>query len=115
MADQLTERESHALEHLRKAQELDVSLAEYCRSFEVDVKELYWARRVLIRKGVLPGRDDHLSRFVAVHVEEPIVASVPDPVVCRIHHPCGMVIECTSFPPASWLAVLLPGAISVSA
>jgi hypothetical protein len=37
----LSEREQQCLEHLRRAQEPEVSLAEYARSFQVDVKELY--------------------------------------------------------------------------
>jgi hypothetical protein len=36
---------SQALEHLQKAQELDVALAQCARSFDLKVKELYRARR----------------------------------------------------------------------
>src|SRR2546427_390174 len=104
----LTERESQALEHLQKAQELEVSLAEYARSFSVDVKELYSAKQALQRKGVLAARaageeseEAQLGDFVAVQVVTPTAAPTPTSV-CRICHPSGLVIECSSWPPAAW-------------
>jgi hypothetical protein len=73
--EQLTERESQALEHLRKAEELEVTIAEYCRTFEIDAKELYAAKQCLVKKRMLPpaakpsaAEEDKLSDFVAIHV-----------------------------------------------
>jgi hypothetical protein len=43
-----------ALEHLHKAEELNVSVAEYCRTFEIDAKDLYSAKQSLVRKGLCP-------------------------------------------------------------
>jgi len=115
--EQLTERESQALEHLRKADELEVTVAEYCRSFEIDMKQLYSAKQSLVKKGLLPAsakpastEEDKLSDFVAVHV-------VPKPSiepVCRLRHPNGLLIECMSWPTAQWLAKLA-GSIDVPA
>jgi hypothetical protein len=110
--DPLTEREQHCLEHLRRAQELEVSLAEYARSFDLDVKELYSAKQALVRKGVFAARvteetepEAAQGSFVPVHVSPR--RSAPTTMVCRIHHPSGLVIECTSLPPVSWVAALL--------
>ena len=112
----LTEREQQCLEHLRKAQELDVSLAEYARSFDVDVKELYSAKQSLARKGALAYVETPVSLddFVRVKVTRRPASTEPT-LVCRIQHPSGLVIECSSFPPDSWLAALLPRANDVPA
>jgi hypothetical protein len=121
-AEQLSDREREALEHLQKAQELSVSLAEYARSFDLDVKELYSAKQSLVRKGAYAGgraSDDEgetakISDFVPVQLMASR-APTAHPSVCRIHHPSGLVIECASFPPASWLSVLLTRANDVPA
>jgi hypothetical protein len=122
-AEQLTEREQQFLEHLHRAQELDVSLAEYARSFDLDVKELYNGKRTLVHKGVLAGRPNSedsdpvpmaAGDFVPVRVTAR-PAPAPSTAVCRIHHPSGLMIECTSFPPSSWLAMLLSRARDVPA
>ena len=119
----LSEREQQCLEHLRRAQELEVSLAEYSRTFELDVKELYNTKRTLVHRGVLAGStsgEDAAAKavqatdFVPVQVT-PRHPPTPSTAVCRIHHPSGLMIECTSLPPASWLAVLLSGARDVPA
>ena len=107
--EQLTLREAEALEHLRKAEDLEVSLAEYCRSFELDLKGLYATKQTLVKKGALPGKalnfdEDKLSDFVAVTVA-PAARSVPEPV-CRIRHPSGLLIECLSWPSADWMGQL---------
>lgn len=108
----LSEREQQCLEHLRRAQELEVSLAEYARSFDLDVKELYSAKQALVRKGAFaarvteePEREATQGSFVPVHVSPRRAA--PTTTACRIHHPSGLVIECTSLPPVSWIAALL--------
>ncbi len=62
--EQLTARESQALEHLRKAEELDVSIAEYCRSFELDVKDIYSAKQSLIAGSHLPRQRRRASRLL---------------------------------------------------
>lgn len=46
-SESLTEREQQALEHMRKAQELGVTLKEYAASFGLDVQKLYQLRNKL--------------------------------------------------------------------
>jgi hypothetical protein len=100
---ELTEREAQALEDLRKAEELEVTLAEYCRSFELDVKDLYLAKQSLGKKGLLAEKADsaeeaQLSDFVEVQVK-PSLPRAAGPV-CRIQHRSGLLIECMTWPPA---------------
>lgn len=80
--EQLSEREVQALEHIRKAEEFEVTLAEYARSFDLDVKELYNAKQALVRKGVIVGRVNgdeseaiQPSGFVPVQVVAPSSSS----------------------------------------
>jgi hypothetical protein len=104
--EQLTAREAQALEHLRKAEELDVTIAEYCRSFELDVKDIYSAKQSLTKKGLLPKTadgDDPLADFVEVQVAPLPPSAEP---VCRIRCPNGLVIECVSWPTAQWIVKL---------
>lgn len=49
----LTEREQQALEHMRKAQELGVTLKEYAARIGLDVQMLYQLRKPLVRKGAI--------------------------------------------------------------
>jgi hypothetical protein len=120
----LTEREQQALEHMRKAQELGVTLKEYAGSFGLDVKKLYQLRKPLVRKGALgPVRReareartaDKASAFLPVRV----VPATPTPgspaVSCRLVHPSGWVLECDGLPPASWMAVVLAGGAHATA
>lgn len=118
--EQLSEREQQVLDHLQKAQELEVSVSEYARSFDLDVKELYNTKRVLVRKGAIAGRVEAADEaqpgdFVPVQVAPSSSPSTSSIAVCRIRHPSGLVIECASFPPASWLAALLSGGSDVPA
>ena len=113
----LSERERAYLEHMRQARELKVGLAEYCRTFDLDVREWYAVKRELVRRGVLPGRGGKSeaeenedgggepSAFIAVRIA-PSSASIPQ-VVCRIRHPHGWVFECMTMPEASWVAALV--------
>jgi hypothetical protein len=114
--------ENVALEHLQKAEELGVSVAEYCRTFEIDLKDLYNAKQALVRKGVITAkaRDPDeaaeptgANEFVSVVMTPPAAPSVGP--VCSIRHPSGLVIDCAAFPPAEWLAVLVSGARRVPA
>jgi hypothetical protein len=121
-AEQLTLRENVAMEHLQKAEELGVSLAEYCRTFEIDLKDLYNAKQSLVRKGVITSKakdPDEAAEptaggeFLSVMVTPP-AAPVVGPV-CSIRHPSGLVIDCAAFPPAEWLTALVSGARRVPA
>jgi hypothetical protein len=119
--EQLTEREWRVLEHLRRAEELKLGLAQYARATGVAVNEIS-GKQALVRKGVIPGRvrvaereDEEMPAggFVAVHVA-PRFGSGNSPT-CQIRHPSGVVVECSSLPPAAWVTALLSGASDVPA
>lgn len=118
----LTEREQQALEHMCKAQELGVTLKEYCLRLGLDVQKLYQLRKPLVRKGALgPARResrqahtaDKTSAFLPVRVVSAV--STPTAVTCRLVHPNGWVLECDGLPPASWVAAVLAGGAHATA
>ena len=118
--EQLTERERRVLEHLRRAEELKLGLAQYARETGVAVNEIYSGKQSLVRKGVIPGRvrvdergDEEMpgGGFVAVHMT-PRFGNGSFPA-CQIRHPSGVVVECSSLPPAAWITALLSGASDV--
>jgi hypothetical protein len=121
MAETLTEREQKCLEYVKQAQELGVSFAEFCRSFDLNVNTWYSIRQGLVRKGVIDGRpktdepEESKERppagFAEVRIAPPPVGPA---VMCRIRHPSGWVIECARWPEASWMAELL-GAVEHAA
>jgi DNA-binding phage protein len=51
----LTDREQRTLDHLRRAEEQQMGLAEYARGAGVSASELYSGKQSLVRKGVIPG------------------------------------------------------------
>lgn len=120
----LTEREQHALEHMRKAQELRITLKEYASRFGLDVQQLYQMRKPLVRKGAFgptrsqtrgPRRGDKASAFLPVRIVSsgPVAGSTA--MACRLVHPSGWVLECGGFPPASWMAAVLAGGTHAAA
>ena len=120
--EQLTERERRVLDHLQRAEELKLSLAQYARETGVAVSEIYSGKQSLVRKGVIRGRvrvdereDEEMPAggFVAVHIA-PRFGSGNSPS-CQIRHPSGLVVECLSLPPAAWVTALLSGASDVPA
>lgn len=107
--EDLTAAESRYLEHAERAQSQGQTLAEYCRRTGLSPHVLYSARRQLKMKGVVaqPLKRRRLSdkpgQFITVSVSEPARAvSAP----CRLRHPSGWVMECASWPEASWLREL---------
>ena len=79
--ESLTEREQQALEHMRKAQELGITLKEYASRFGLDVRQLYQLRKPLVRKGALgparkQAREPRRSEKVGALV--PVLASFRD-------------------------------------
>ena len=130
MLEKLNEAERTGVDHLRQAQELGVSLAEYCRSFDLDLAKWYRVKQALARKGVTvtamrvavaeaskvePVAEEKAARFARVQIAA-APAPLPPPstggviaVACRILHPSGWVVECGMLPQASWLATVLAG------
>lgn len=119
---QLTEREQQGLEHVKKAGELKYSLARYAAAFTLDVKDLYEAKRRLVRKGVIARRTkswdgEQRGGFVPVRIVPavPVPASMSGAMSCRIVHASGWVIECGALPQASWIAAVVNGGAHATA
>ena len=106
--ERLTERELQVLDHLEQAQGLDVPLTEYASAYNLDVKDLYAGKAQLVKKGLLPSRTPAPERsdFVPVRVASPRNGSM-----CRLTHPSGWVIECSTLPDAGWISALMRASI----
>jgi hypothetical protein len=108
----MTEKQQQAVAALEAARQEGVTLTAYAKAKGLVIGELYSTLAGLRRKGVLPRRTRMPgSRFVAVRVQapapEPAVGRAPgSSVLCRIAHPGGFLIECTQWPPPSWLNAL---------
>jgi hypothetical protein len=131
MLEKLNEAERVCVDHLRQAQVLGVSLAEYCRSFDLDLSKWYRVKQALARKGITvtatsvaatevrtgePVAEEKAAPFARVQIAAAPVAPVPTAsagdavgVACRIVHPSGWIVECGTLPQASWLAAVLAG------
>ena len=131
MLEKLNEAERVCVDHLRQAQVLGVSLAEYCRSFDLDLSKWYRVKQALARKGVVvtatsvsvaevpdvdPSAEEKAAPFARVQIAAAPVVPVSAPpvggavgVACRIVHPSGWIVECGTLPQASWLAAVLAG------
>jgi hypothetical protein len=129
--EKLNEAERICVDHLRQAQVLGVSFAEYCRSFDLDLSKWYRVKQALARKGITvtatsvaaaevrpgePVAEEKAAPFARVHIAATPTAPAPPPpavgavgVACRIMHPSGWVVECGILPQASWLAAVLAG------
>ena len=129
MLEKLNEAERTCVDHLRQAQVLGVSLAEYCRSFDLDLSKWYRVKQVLARKGVVvtatsvsvaevsdvdPAAEEKAVPFARVQIAATPAAPAPASsardavgVACRIVHPSGWIVECGTLPQASWLAAVL--------
>ena len=128
MLEKLNEAERVCVDHLRQAQVLGVSFAEYCRSFDLDLSKWYRVKQALARKGITvtatsvaatevstvePVAEEKAAPFARVQIA---AAPLPLPsvvgtvgVACRIVHPSGWIVECGTLPQASWLAAVLAG------
>ena len=129
MLEKLNEAERVCVDHLRQAQVLGVSLAEYCRSFDLDLSKWYRVKQALTRKGITvtatsvaaaevrtvdPVAEEKAAPFARVQIAAAPAPAVLAPsavgmvaVACRIVHPSGWIIECATLPQASWLAAVL--------
>ena len=127
--EKLNEAERICVDHLRQAQVLGVSLAEYCRSFDLDLSKWYRVKQALARKGVVvmatsvsvaevsdvdPVAEEKAARFAQVQIAATPAAPAPSAgdavgVAFRIVHPSGLIVECGTLPQASWLAAVLAG------
>lgn len=110
----LSECERACLGHLKQAQDLGVSFAEYCRSFDLNVSEWYTVKQTLTRKGVIAGRtkseeEEKSAGFAPVRI---VPSASSSTVACRIRHPSGWTIELPAVPESSWLKDLMAGELA---
>jgi hypothetical protein len=107
----MTEKQRLAVEALGNSRREGMTLTAYAKTKGLVIGELYSTLAGLRRKGLLP-RPTRKPRgkFVAVRVEGPGPmlgrAPVSGAVVCRIVYAEGCLIECTQWPPSSWLNAL---------
>ena len=113
---ELTAGEREYLEHLRRSQERRLTLRQYCRDEGLSVQRLYSLSHQLRRKrGKAPLQgtaktDKPAGDFVAVRMVPSPAPSAPGAgTVCRLRAPNGWVVECASWPQASWMAQFLNG------
>jgi hypothetical protein len=106
----LSERERACLAHLEEAKKLGMSFSRYCRDRQISMHQWSWIKRALVRKGVIGGRRrgerPEAAGFVPVRIAPPVSTAT---TVCRIRHPSGWMIDCASYPEASWMLALMSG------
>ena len=120
-ATAMTEKQQRAIEAMQGARAEGMALSEYAKARGLAIRELYDAIAALRRKGLVPKplKKKPRSKFVAVRVVAERASSVASAVVgvplCRIVHASGCLIECTQWPPPSWLAGLGSGSADAEA
>jgi transposase-like protein len=114
MTRELTEKEKEAVDAVEGARREGSSLRAYAKKHDLTTRVLYNTIARLRRKGLLGKRSrSRPGKSVAVGREAPRTNPPPregkaphGSVVCRIVHPGGYLIECTQWPPLSWLESL---------
>jgi hypothetical protein len=110
----MTKKEKQAVETLQGARREGCSLRAYAKRHGLMIQNLYNTIARLRHKGLVAKRaGKRAGKLVAVRGEAPRTnpprrdGKVPrGSVVCRIVHPRGYLIECTQWPPLSWLESL---------
>ena len=114
MSNVMSERQRYWFEHLRRADEQQVSLARYAREQGLVARQLYGAKTWLVKVGVWPGGAQRAalpsSEFVAVSLVRDSEASRLPPgsraARCRLSHVSGWSLECEGWPDATWVREL---------
>ena len=107
-----TEKQRVALEALEGARREGVALSRYAKARGLVIREVYDSIACLRRQGLLPKPVKKAkSTFVAVRVAGPSAPAFArthagSDVLCRIVCSKGAMIECTQWPPPSWMAAL---------
>ena len=89
---ELSECEAMLLDHLRQLQAQGVSLAEYCRSHDLNLCLLYRIKQGLAQRGVRDCGEAAVKKAGALPARfTPVRISPAAPVItaCRIKHPSG--------------------------
>jgi hypothetical protein len=104
-----TQRDQGLLAHVRRAQALQLPLAQYCRANDLNVQSVYNLRSRLAggksghRRVSGPEKRVPTDPFIAVRVAAPVA---PPSAAYRLQV-MGWVIECASLPSPAWLAGLM--------
>jgi hypothetical protein len=109
-----TEKQRQAMEALEGARSEGVALSRYAKARGLAIREVYDSIACLRRKGLLPRpMKKPKSKFVAVRVSAanaPALVSsrsvIGGDVLCRIVCRGGAMIECTQWPPPTWVTAL---------
>jgi len=108
----MTANQRAALACYQRAQERGVALSAQAREQGLNQRVVYDAVAALRRKGVLPpgtrSRPARAGDFLAVRVAPSADAPMLGMSVCRLRIG-AVLIECSQWPPAPWLASLITG------
>ena len=106
MIPALTDRQRYWLEHIQACKDSSKTIAEYAAGQGFTARAMYAGKKVLVKKGVLPGRRP--ARFQRVQVLEAPVSSQ-----WRIGLPNGVSVAFAGEVDASSLATVLSTAASI--
>ena len=73
MIPALTDRQRYWLEHVQACEASGKSMVEYAASQDIAVRDMYAGKKILVKKGVLPGT--RAVRFQRVQVMEATVSN----------------------------------------
>lgn len=101
---ELTALQRQALAFRERAKAQGMALSAYCRKERVSPRRIYDALALLRRQGrAAAGPHAGSAKFMAVKI---MPAALGSAAVCRIVMTAGLTLECTQWPPRSWLASL---------
>ncbi|MCP4325971.1 MAG: hypothetical protein GY787_29890 [Alteromonadales bacterium] len=87
----LTKTQQVWLDHINKAIEQNLSMFAYAKQNNLALKSLYYARALLMKKGIVPSIScDHLVPLAVKPTNDPIITTS-----CRVILPNGVLIECS--------------------
>lgn len=96
--------------HAERARARGIPLSQYCRERHLSVQSLYSARYQFSKSqrqsGAAVRKQSSLGKFLEVQI--PPAEPTPASTACRVRVK-GVLIECATLPPTSWLASLISG------
>lgn len=112
MSNELSEKMSVWLGHVRAASERGITLSAYAAQEGISASGLYQAKSQLMKLGAWPRSVSRRalrssSRKARAKSSVFVPVQVATSSACRLSHVSGWRIECDSLPPTSWLNELL--------
>jgi len=108
MIPALTERQRYWLQHFQACEASGKSIAEYAATQDIAVRAMYSGRKILVKKGALPGKQPVRFQRVRVQVMETTVNSQ-----WRIGLPNGVSVAFVGEVNAQALTAILHSAASL--